>query len=177
MCDSEVYTVRIDSYGAASNSGFIGFLNIPLRNVVKAELLSASFGANTTILSNCVYLHIDELVSKFNTRTELAYQMRASNVVSTEGVASTFTISNVAQLATALLAFPVSTTSIADQRTIFTSAGNYPVEVAFIEPIRQIEKFTVKVLREDGGQPAITTGATYLTLKFTCARPNVCLYS
>ena len=51
MCDTEVYTIRVDSLGASSNTSFVGYLNIPLRNVVKAELLSASVNANASSLS------------------------------------------------------------------------------------------------------------------------------
>ena len=47
MCDTEVYTIRVDSVGASSNASFIGYMNIPLRNVIKAEILSVSFHANS----------------------------------------------------------------------------------------------------------------------------------
>ena len=42
----ETYTLKVDSIFAPANNSFIGYINIPLRNVVKAEVLSASISAN-----------------------------------------------------------------------------------------------------------------------------------
>jgi hypothetical protein len=180
MCDTEVYTVRVDSYGASSNASFTGYLNIPLKNVIRAELLSASLGANATVLSNLAYIHVQELVSKFNTRAELKYEQRAysngaANTIVSDVGSSFLTMSNTFQLATALVGFPVPP-GIPDQRVSFSSAGNFPVEVEFMEPIRYVDKLTVNVLREDGGQPTLQNGSTFLTLRMTCSKPNVCLY-
>ena len=180
MCDTEVYTVRVDSYGASSNASFISYLNIPLKNVIKAELLSASIGSNATVLSNLAYIHVQELISKFNTRAELkmeqrAYSIGAANTLVSDVGFSSLAAANAAQLATSIVAFPI-VPGVPDQRTNFSCSQNFPAEVEFMEPIRQVEKFTVNIFREDGGQPTLQTGATYLTFKMTCARPNVCLY-
>jgi len=180
MCDTEVYTVRVDSYGASSNASFTSYLNIPLRNVIKAELLSASIGSNATVLSNCAYIHVQELISKFNTRSELKYEQRAvsngaANTIVSDIGSSFLTPSNTAQLATSIVALPISP-GIPNQRINFASAKDFPVEVNFIDPIRNLDRFTVNIFREDGGQPTLQTGATYLTFQLTCARPNVCLY-
>jgi hypothetical protein len=69
MCDTEVYNVRVDSVGAASNMSFVGYLNIPLKNVIKAELLSVGFHANASspTTTYAYYVHIEELKSKFIT--------------------------------------------------------------------------------------------------------------
>jgi hypothetical protein len=174
MCDTEVYTVRVDSYGASSNASFVGYLNIPLKNVIKVETLSVSLGSNATVLSNCAYIHVQELISKFNTRTDLRFEQRLSNVVSSTG-SSFLTPSNTYQLATSLVAYPVAL-GIPDQRVTFSSAQNFPTEVTFMEPLRLVDKLTVNVFREDGGQPTLQTGPTFLTFRVTCAKPNVCLY-
>ena len=42
----ETYTVKLDSRGAATNSSFVGYIDIPLRNVVKVEVLSANIDSN-----------------------------------------------------------------------------------------------------------------------------------
>jgi hypothetical protein len=176
MCDTEVYTVRVDSVYASSNTSFVGYINIPLRNVIKVELLSASFHANATspVTTNAYYLHIDELISKFNDRANPVYDIRVSGQISSEGQASA-QVSNAYQLGSSLLCIPVSD-GTSEHRTTFTVGNYFPVETSFIEPIRQIEKLTVNIFTAVGGQPAITGGPTFLTLRFTCSKPNVCQY-
>jgi hypothetical protein len=177
MCDTEVYTVRVDSVYSTSNVSFVGYINIPLRNVVKAELLSCSLHGNATspVTTNAYYVHIEELTSKFNDRTNLAYDSRVSGQISTEGTAPTAQVSNAQQLATSLVCIPVSD-GAPDHRTAFTVGNYFPVETSFIEPIRQIEKLTVNIFSASGAQPDITGGPTFLTLRFTCSKPNVCQY-
>ena len=178
MCDTEVYTIRVDSIGASSNASFIGYMNIPLRNVIKAEILSASFhaNANTPVTTSGYYINIEELKSKFNDKTYLSYSSQVSGIISNEGAAPSITVSNVNQLATSVLFIPLEDNPTTNHRTIFTTNGYFPVEVPFIEPIRQIEKFTVNLYSASGAQPNITGGPTYLTLRITCSKPNVCLY-
>ena len=177
MCDTEVYTVRVDSVYASSNTSFVGYINIPLRNITKVELLSVSFHANATapVTTNAYYVHIEELVSKFNDRTNLSYDSRVAGKISSEGTAPTNQISNAYQLASSLLCIPVSD-GTSEHRTLFTAGNYFPAETSFIEPIRQIEKLTVNIFTAIGAQPDITGGPTFLTLRFTCAKPNVCQY-
>lgn len=176
MCDTEVYTIRVDSLGAVSNTSFVGYLNIPLRNVVKTELLCASVNANAASLStSSIYFHVDELKSKFTDRTALRYDVSVSGNQSNVGTTPSTTISNVGQLNTALVAVPLAG-GLPDTLTAFTSGNYFPVEITYIEPIRQVAKFTVNVYAADGSQPTITAGPTFLTLRLTCAKPNVCLY-
>jgi hypothetical protein len=148
-------------------------MNIPLRNVIKAELLSASFhaNANSPTATSAFYLNIDELKSKFNDKTYLQYVINGS----AEGVAPSTAVSNVGQLASSIVCIPIDITSI-EHRTTFSSSSYFPVEIPYIEPIRQIEKFTVNIYTATGAQPVITGGPTYLTLRITCSKPNVCLY-
>jgi hypothetical protein len=177
MCDTEVYTIRVDSVYASSNSSFIGYMNIPLRNVIKAELLVASFhaNANAPTATSAFYLNIEELKSKFNDKTNLQYGSQVAGIISTEGAAPLAAISNVGQLASSLVCIPVDTTSI-EHRTTFTTSSYFPVEIPYIEPIRRIDQFTVNLYTATGAQPVITGGPTYLTLRITCSKPNVCLY-
>lgn len=176
MCDTEVYTVRVDSVYANSNMRFVGYINIPLRNVTKVELLSASFHANaiSPVNTNAYYVHIEELASKFNDRTTPSYSSQVAGQISTEGQASA-QVSNAWQLASSLVCIPVSD-GTPDHRTTFTVGNYFPVDTSFIEPIRQIEKLTVNIFAANGGQPNITGGPTFLTLRFTCSKPNVCQY-
>lgn len=176
MCDTEVYTVRVDSVYATSNVSFVGYLNIPLRNVVKAELLCASMhaNANSPSTTNAYYVHVDELKSKFLDRTDLKYNVSVSGQTGNVG-SSTSTVSNVGYLSQSLVCIPVSD-GTPDHRTIFTSGNYFPVEITYLEPIRKLDKLTVTIFNAAGGQPAIVGGPTLLTFRFTCAKNNPCLY-
>jgi len=177
MCDTEVYTIRVDSVYASSNASFIGYMNIPLRNVIKAELLSASFhaNANTPVTASAYYINIEELKSKFNDKTNLQYGSQVAGIISTEGAAPSTAISNVNQLASSIVCIPLEDSST-NHRTIFTTSSYFPVEIPYIEPIRRIDQFTVNIYTATGTQPNFTLGPTYLTLRITCSKPNVCMY-
>ena len=176
MCDTEVYTVRVDSVYAASNTSFVSYLNIPLKNVIKAELLSCSFHGNAASIStSAIYVHVEELTSKFLDRGNLNYDSQVAGQISTEGVGPYLPISNTNMLATSLVCIPLSD-GIPDHRTIFTQGAYFPVDVTYIEPIRQIEKLTINLYASSGGQPTIELGPTLLTLRFTCSKPNRCMY-
>jgi len=176
MCDTEVYTIRIDSVGASSNASFIGYMNIPLRNVIKAELLMASFYANATTptSTSAFYLHIEELKSKFNDTSYLQYGSQVSGIITTEGQTPSITVSNVGQLNSSMVCIPIQDVT-ANYRTVYTTNGFFPVEVPFIEPIRQIPYFTVNIYTSTGAQPNFL-GPTFINLRITCSKPNRCLY-
>ena len=173
MCDTEVYTIRVDSIGASSNASFIGYMNIPLRNVIKAELLSASFHANVNspVTTTGYYINIEELKSKFNDKTYVQYSINGSK----EGANPTITTLNSGQLASSIAFIPLHDNSLDSHRTVFTNNSYFPVEIPFIEPIRQIEKFTVQLYTAAGGGIEFI-GPTHLILRITCSKPNVCLY-
>jgi hypothetical protein len=175
MCDTEVYTVRVDSVNTTvSNVNFTSYINIPLRNVVKAELISAVIPANVNA-STVLYIYVEELVSKFNDRATLQYTLGAAGTVSTQGGLSS-PISNLQYLKTAFVAIPADQTN---SRTVFTSSGSgFPTDVVYIDPIRQLKTLTVSIYDNTGSliSDPITLGSTFLTFRFTCAKPNVCLY-
>ena len=186
MCDTaEVYTVRLDSVLGSSSNSFVSYVNVPLRNVVKAEVLFASVGATTSV-SNIAYVYIMELDSKFNDRADV--QTKVTNFCATSnlgnasslstfsnvGTGLTGTISNLNYLRNSIVAFPLSQT-LGDVRSVFTLGGFFPSDVEFIEPIRQIQQLTVSLYDEKGGS-LVTAGPTFLTLRFTCAKRNVCQY-
>ena len=173
MCDTEVYTVRVDSINTTvSNVNFTSYINIPLRNVVKAELISAVIPANASA-SPVLYVCVDELVSKFNDLATLQYTLGASGTVSTQG-SLTAPISNLQCLKTAFAAIPAEQVS---SRTVFTASGSgFPTDISFIEPIRQLKTLTVSIYGNAGVPITDPTnlGSTFLTFRFTCAKPNVC---
>jgi hypothetical protein len=95
--------------------------------------------------------------------------------VSTQG-ALTAPLSNLQYLKTAFAAIPADQVNT---RTHFTSSGSgFPTDVVFVEPIRQLKTLTVS-LYDQAGVPLTdptTLGSTFLTFRFTCAKPNVCQY-
>ena len=167
----ETYTIKVDSRGAATNNSFVGYLNIPLRNVVKAELLTASVSANTQS-AVMVYIYVDELVSKFNDRTQIQTAISIAGTTSNIGPNISTTTSNLSELSTSIVSFPAEQYQA---RSIFTQNGFWNTEVEFIEPIRLLSQLTVRVYR-DSGDILPVLGTTFLTLRFTCAKRNTCLY-
>jgi hypothetical protein len=174
----ETYTLKIDSKFAPANNSFIGYINTPLRNVVKAELLSASISANVTS-SNVIYVYVMELDSKFNDRMDVqtaitAFQSNTMVTPQTSNIGPNLsgTFSNVNQMRTAMACIPAYQTDI---RTIFTTNGYWPAVTEYIEPIRQIQQLTISLYNETGGLLSVG-GPTFLNVRLTCAKPNRCLY-
>jgi hypothetical protein len=168
-----VYTVRVDTVNTtSSNVDFVSYINIPLRNVVKAELLTASIAANAND-APVISIYVDELVSKFNDRATLKFDMSTAGTISTQG-ALTAPMANVQFLKTSLAVIP---TEQVNTRTVYTSSGSgFPTDVQFVEPIRQLKTLTVKLFKGNGELLSDTTGHTFLTFRFTCSKPNVCQY-
>ena len=175
MCDTEVYTVRVDSTRTrTSNTNFVSYINIPLKNVVKAELLMAVLPFNVGG-STIIYIHVQELVSKFNDRATLEYTLSSAGQISQQGGVST-PISNIQYLNTAFATIPGEQQFA---RTIYTASGSgYPTDVTFLEPIRQLDKLSISMYDYNGNiiPDPTEAGPTFLAFRFTCAKPNVCQY-
>jgi hypothetical protein len=181
MCENyETYTLKVDSVFAPANNSFIGYINIPLRNVVKAEVLSASISSNISSgSSNVAYLYAMELDSKFNDRmdvqtaiTTFSSNTQARPQTSNIGPNLSGTFSNLNQIRTSLVAVPMDQTNV---RTVYTVSSFFPSDINFIEPIRQIQQLTVSLYNEIGGLLTVT-GPTFLIIRLTCFKPNKCLY-
>ena len=176
----ETYTLKVDSVFAPANNSFIGYINIPLRNVVKAEVLSASISANTSSSSsNVAYLYAMELDSKFNDRMDVQTTITSFNSntsarpqTSNIGPNLTGTFSNLNQMRTSLACIPLEQIV---PRSVFTVSGYFSTDVEYIEPIRQIQQLTISLYNETGGLLTVS-GPTFLTLRLTCSKLNRCLY-
>jgi len=170
----------VDSVFAPANNSFIGYINIPLRNVVKAEVLSASISANIyTAGSNVAYLYAMELDSKFNDRMDVQTTITSFNSntsarpqTSNIGPNITGTFSNVNQMRTSLVAVPLDGSNL---RSVFTVSSFFPTDIEYIEPIRQIQQLSISLYNETGGLLTVS-GPTFLVIRLTCAKPNRCLY-
>lgn len=169
----EAYTLKIDSKFAPANNSFIGYINTPLRNIVKVELLSASISANTSI-SPVIYVYVAELETKFNDRMDVQTAITSFNASKSSNIGPNLsgTFSNVTQMRTSLACIPSDQTPI---RTIFTTNGYWSAVTEYIEPIRQVQQLTVS-LYGDGGDILTVGGPTFLNLRLWCAKPNRCLY-
>lgn len=173
MCDTEVYTVRVDTVNTTvSNVNFTSYINIPIRNVIKAELIMASISSNVAD-TPALSIYVNELVSKFNDRATLQFTMGAAGTISTQG-SLTAPISNSQFLKTALATIP---TDQVNPRTIFALSGSgFPTDVVFIDPIRQLQTLTVSIYKANGDMLSDPSGHTFLTFRFTCSKPNQCVY-
>ena len=173
--DREVYTVRVDSFGVPTNySTFQAFLDVPLRNVVKAELLMASIHQQ---FSNAIcHVYVEELISKFITRAGPNYTSATSNVMTTVGVATQ--IVNKGLIDRAFVSIPTSNVATAapDYRVVWTSGNDFPTDVEYINPIRQLKTLTFIFLDGTTGLPQTMDQMVYFVFRFECAKDNVCLY-
>jgi len=177
----EVYTVSVNTryvVAPASNNSFVAYINVPLRNVVRAELVSASIhpASNTSAV---MYMHVAELVDKFHDRATLQYQMTGSGLLSNIGAVSQVS-SNAGQLAESFMVYPINGAdldlgSVNTPRIIYRALADFPVGVDFIEPIRRLDKLTVNLFA-DTGAAFLANAPTFITFRFECAKDNVCLY-
>lgn len=175
----EVYTVHVNSQLVTSPQtadNFVVYIDIPLRNVVKAELLMASIApsANT---SGVIHVYIPELVSKFNQRAGVQTAISVSNTYTVIGNSSG-SQSNVGLINNAFTSLPFDSASYLNGgvgRLIYNKNSNFPTDVEYIEPIRQLKQLTIQ-LYNPSGNPTSTTGSSYFTFRFECAKDNVCQY-
>ena len=175
----EVYTVHVNSQNVASpqNAGnFTVYIDIPLRNVVKAELIMASLSpdANTSAV---VHVYIPELVSKFNQRAGVSTAISVSNTYTTIG-SSTGSQSNVGLINNSFATLPFDSASYLNGsvgRLIYNKNSNFPTDTEYIEPIRQLKQLSVQLYNPNGA-PTAVNGTSYYTFRFECAKDNVCMY-
>ena len=173
--DREVYTVRVDSFGVCENySTFQAFLDVPLRNVVKAELLMASIHQQ---FSNAIcHVYVEELTSKFISRAGPAYTVGLGGTTSNVGVATQ--IANRGLVDRAFVSIPTSnvTSAGSDYRVVWTALNDFPTDIEYINPIRQIKTLTFTFLDGATGLPQTMDQMVYFVFRFECAKDNVCLY-
>jgi hypothetical protein len=153
----EYHTVTIDTIGQVSSNAFSVFLNQPLKNVVQARLLAARIHTNDST-EHC-YISIDELNTNFNERT--------SNVYEGQGDISTV------RRSFATLITDQTTRSGSDSLIVFKD--NYPVVSQYIDPIRKIDRLTMKIMNQQGEtiKNSTVSGSNFLVLHFVCRKPNL----
>jgi hypothetical protein len=173
----EVYTVRVDSVGVGSPySRFQAFLDVPLRNVVKAELLMASIHQQ---YSNAIcHVYVEELVSKFMSRAGTAYTVGLGQTTSNVGTATQ--IINKGLVDQAFVTIPTSNVAGAgasvDYRVVWKTRYDFPTDMEYINPIRQLKTLTFTFLDGDTGALQTMDKPSHFVFRFECAKDNVCLY-
>ena len=181
----EIYTVNVDSIGFASTtqSDFTTFFNIPLKNVVSAELLSANIPWTTanSPSSNVIYDWVEQLVTKFNDRTlpglaenQGTLATSANPVVNAPISTSAIQVSNTSVLQGSFVRFNVEQTP-GNTRTMYESAGNFSSKVSFIDPIRKVDKLHIRIL-DERGTPLNVTASSFFSFRFECSKNNICNY-
>lgn len=155
--DYEYHTITVDSIGQDSANTFTCHLQQPLKNVVQARLLAAHIHSNV-VTEHC-YISIEELDSIFNDR--------ASNVLTGQGNLSILR-GSFASLVTD------QTTHDAGNSTIIFK-DNYPIMTQYIDPIRRIDRLSVKIRDQTGNTIKNSTddGDNFLVLRFVCRKPNL----
>lgn len=174
-CESyEVRTVLVDSIGQSNHNDFTNYLNIPLRNIVSAEVLNVSvpYSLSSGASSNVVYLYCEQLVSKFNERALPGLSENLGG--NSANTVSPISVSNVAFMSGAILRFNTEQTP-GLVRTIFSLGANFPSEVHYIEPIRQLAKLHLQFFHQDGSLLNMTQ-PVFVTFRFKTARNNICNY-
>jgi hypothetical protein len=178
----EVYTVHVNSRNVASPSSNVNFtaqIDIPLRNVVKAELVMASISTSANTYP-VLHVHVDELVNKFVTvagvSTTIAVSSTQTTIGSSNGVSS-----NVGFLKNSFAVLPMdpaTARAVNGGRVVYTKLGSFNTESSYINPIRQLTRLTITVWNPDGTAPVTTAanGESYFTFRFECAKDNICLY-
>lgn len=153
----EYHNITIDTIGQTSSNTFTVFLNQPLKNVVQARLLAAHI--HTTNLTEHCYVSIDELDTNFNDRTSNVYEGQGDISVVRRSFGSLITDN--------------TTHGGADSTVIFKD--EYPVVTQYIDPIRKIDRLTVKLLNHEGQTIKNPTSPSpnFLVLRFVCRKPNL----
>jgi hypothetical protein len=167
--DREVYTVRVDSVDQTNVDPFVTYLNVPLRNVVKVELISGSLPFNIS-QSPVFYIHINELVSK---NTDISFRNTAINVDGLINAPLATTRSNVSFL---VESFARVNAEPVNSRTLFSTNSFAPMEQCYIDPIRQVTRLTVRIFDSLGAPIVSASDHLFLEFKFYCAKNNICQY-
>lgn len=153
----EYHTITVDTIGQANANTFTVFLNQPLKNVVQARLLAAHI--HTTNVTEHCYVSIDELDTNFNDR--------ASNVFEGQGDIS------VVRRSFGSLITDNTTHGGSDSVVIFKD--EYPVVTQYIDPVRKIDRLSVKLLNQEGQtiKNPSSISPNFLVLRFVCRKPNL----
>lgn len=153
----DIYTINLDSMQTTSNTDFVVYLQKPLKNIIKVEILRASVSSSN--VQDSVYIHIQELVTKLNDsaagKGTLISTAQGSWVDTTR---STYH-------SEALVTWNPTT----QPRTTFTAGTYWNATTVYNSNIDSVYQLSIKVVDKYGNvMDNIGTDITYLTLRFYC---------
>lgn len=153
----EYHTITIDSIGQSSANTFTCHLQQPLRNVVQARLLAAHIHSNVST-EHC-YVSIEELDTIFNDRACNELNGQASMSVLRGSFASIVT----------------DDSSHNGGNSLITFKDNYPIVTQYIDPIKRLDRFNVKIMDQDGNtiKPPSVSADNFLVIRFVCRKRNL----
>ncbi len=152
-CTQEIYNIQTSSSGSAANNNYVINFNTQLKDVVRAELVTASIPCST---SNVVYISVDQLQCKFNDFSNAA--------AGTLGSAVSSPIRNV---------FGSVYNDDCGSKNRITYYNRYPIIAEFTYPIQRLDKLDIK-LYNNNGLLLQDEGENYFTFRFICNRKNLC---
>ena len=153
----EYYTINIDSIGQDSANNFTCHLENPIHNVVQARLIAAHI--HTLDTTDHIYVSIEELDSNFNDRASNVYNGQSS-------------LSKLRGCFASMITSAVDH-GVASYLQVFKD--DYPIVTQYVNPIRTISRFTVKIYDQSGNLllPDDVTDSNHLIIKFICRKPNL----
>lgn len=162
-CNQEIYniqvsTANVDTYNSAqSNVSFTATLGNPLKDVVRAELVTASIPCNT---SNVVYVVVDELVTRYTDFADTKPATGEGHSIQTSGTRLRDTFGAV-----------YNDNITTKPRIVYYN--RYPIIAEYPYPIQRLDKLSVRLYGENG---ALITdqGTAFFTFRFICDRKNMC---
>jgi len=158
----DVYTITVDSTQSTSNTSFITHFAVPIKDVVKVEVLRAS--VSTTIEIPSIYVHIQELVSTFNAM--VLGENTIKSVTQPDGKVLSYATTNRNQLMSESI---VSWNPESTPRTTFASKTHWDAITVYKEPISKIGTLTINIVDNNGNIiDNNSSDITFLTLKFYC---------
>ena len=158
----DVYTITVDSTQSPSNTSFTTHFSVPIKDVVKVEVLRAS--VSTTIEVPAIYVHIQELVSTFNDR--VLGENTINTIIQADGTKVSYATSTRNQLMSEAI---VSWNPESIPRTTFASKTHWDAITVYKEPISKVGTLTISIVDNNGNIiDNNSSDITFLTLKFHC---------
>ena len=147
--EHEYHTVIVDTVDdSTSKQKFTSYFPTPLENIVQVQLTAAHIDNHDA--STLIHLKIDELRTIFSQRGKTDLDTADDNMIN--GVFGTLVTDGT-------------------DRLVFKN--EYPVIQQYYNPIRKLDRLTVEVLKETGGDASFTSGETCLIFRFVCKNKNM----
>ena len=158
-CNHEYYTIHTTSQSLTeSNVEYTCFLTMPLKDVVEAEIITASVETN----SNVVHVVVDELETKF------------SDFATVES--NPFNGSTMRNLFGSFYRDQIDPPPADPQYNFprLTFLNRYIMKHEYIYPIRRLDRLSVTLYDEQGVKLTNPNSPTFITFRFKCLRTNLC---